>query len=275
MPVASAARRRTEMQKHACRTARCRRRCRRRGSRVKLALARRARSRHRGRAVICRDRGHDERLCSLTPGGRREEGSTGRSPERKGNQRCPLAVVKGLLSGSLTLMQKFRTEATGARRRSSEIAASTLPMVPRFRISLNLGRRHKHDAPGCDVDLGSNRCGERQQQRLAARGRDLQEIAGAEIVDRDDGAERIAVAVLRREADQVGVIVFVRRGRRQTVARDEEIEIAKPLGAVAVGDAGDAGDEGSPCPPAPRRFRSPGRRRSSARRSSRPPSDRR
>ena len=59
--------------------------------------------------------------------------------------------------------------------------------------------------------------------------RDLEEVAGAEIVHRDDGAERFAVDAHRREPDQVGVVEFVGLSRRQAVARHVELDVASAL----------------------------------------------
>ena len=59
-------------------------------------------------------------------------------------------------------------------------------------------RRIDDDPPAGEVDLRHGGAGERDEQRLAARRRDLEEVAGAEILDRDDRAERRAVASSRR-----------------------------------------------------------------------------
>src|ERR1700760_2101084 len=74
----------------------------------------------------------------------------------------------------------------------ARFAASAFLLAVVFLVALDLARRIDDDASGRDIDFGRNRCGERQQQRLAAPGRDLQEIAGTEIVDCDNGAERVA-----------------------------------------------------------------------------------
>ena len=39
--------------------------------------------------------------------------------------------------------------------------------------------------------------------------RDFDDVAGAEIMDRDDAAERLVGGVDRGEPDQVGVIIFI------------------------------------------------------------------
>ena len=68
-----------------------------------------------------------------------------------------------------------------------------------------------HDDPSAgDIDLRHRGVGERQHHgRAALRRLDLDQVAGAEIMDRDHGAERTAVRVDRRKADQVGVIELV------------------------------------------------------------------
>ena len=90
-----------------------------------------------------------------------------------------------------------------------------------------------------DVDLRHRRLGERQQQRRRRRRRlDLDEVAGAEIVDRRHRAERRAVAASPRQArsgrrDRTFVVL----DRRQPVARHVELDVGQPLGRVAVVDA--------------------------------------
>ena len=69
------------------------------------------------------------------------------------------------------------------------------------------------------------------------RRRDLDDVAGAEIMDRDDAAERLVRGVDRGKPDQVGVVIFVVVGRRQFFARDVELEAVEALGLLAGGDA--------------------------------------
>src|ERR1700726_1050879 len=79
--------------------------------------------------------------------------------------------------------------------------------------------------------------GERQQQRCAAGRRDFDDIAGAEIMDRDDAAERFVGRVDRSEPDQVGVVIFILVGGRQFFARDVEFDAVEALGVLAGCDA--------------------------------------
>ena len=77
---------------------------------------------------------------------------------------------------------------------------------------------------------------ERHQFRIAAGvGPHLDQIAGAEIVDRDHRAERFAGAVDDSKANQVGVVKLVYLlGLRQAVTRHVEPDVRQPLGGFAV-----------------------------------------
>ena len=55
---------------------------------------------------------------------------------------------------------------------------------------------------------------------LAARHLDLEQVAGAVILDRDDGSDRAPVAIDAGQADEVGVIIFALVERRQRGAVD-------------------------------------------------------
>jgi hypothetical protein len=52
------------------------------------------------------------------------------------------------------------------------------------------------------IDRGHDRVGEWQQQRRAARGCNLDDVAGAEIVDCDDAADRLVRRIDRGKPDQ-------------------------------------------------------------------------
>ena len=67
--------------------------------------------------------------------------------------------------------------------------------------------------------------------------RNLDDIAGAEIVDRNDPAERVSGAIDGGEPNQVGMIIFVRGGGRQPVARDIEFDAVEAFGLIAGGNA--------------------------------------
>ena len=73
------------------------------------------------------------------------------------------------------------------------------------------------DAPACDVDHRHGGPGEGQHHgRPPFGGRDLEDVAGAEIEHGADRAEHLAGGVLDAQADQVGMIEFVLvLGRRQ------------------------------------------------------------
>ena len=88
------------------------------------------------------------------------------------------------------------------------------------------------------------RVAERDQRALAVRPLDLEQVAGAEILDRDDRAERLARLIDAGQPDQVGVIIFALFERRQRVAVDLDQLAAQGLGGGAVGDALEAGDGG-------------------------------
>src|SRR4051812_11414575 len=74
---------------------------------------------------------------------------------------------------------------------------------------------------------------------------DLQDVARAEILDRDDPPQRLARRALAGEADQVGVIIFAFLQRRQRRAGDGEQLPAKGFGGAPVGDFGEPGDGGA------------------------------
>ena len=96
---------------------------------------------------------------------------------------------------------------------------------------LRHARQHDDDVLRGDIDFRHDRIGERQQQRLAAlRGGDFDQVAGAEIMQRGDGAERDAFRRDGGKPDQVGVVpgvVFV--DRRQPLARHEQIDVHQLL----------------------------------------------
>ena len=77
---------------------------------------------------------------------------------------------------------------------------------------------------------------------LAAGPFDLEQVAGAEILDRDDDAERRAGRILAREADEIGMVIFALVKGRQRRARHGQQLAAEGLGRAAVGDLGEAGD---------------------------------
>src|SRR6202167_4070735 len=106
--------------------------------------------------------------------------------------------------------------------------------------------RKLDDKPaGGEIDLRHGCRVERQQFRFAAGVRPhLDQIAGAEIVHGNDGANTLAGAVDDGEPDEIGVIEFVGHVRlRQPLARHVELCVSEPRGGIAVGDAGQRRDE--------------------------------
>ena len=76
--------------------------------------------------------------------------------------------------------------------------------------------RHDAQPAALDIDLRNGVAGEGHQHRCtSARGPDLQEIAGAEIMDRDHRADRRSVTVLGGEADEIGVVPLILLARGQ------------------------------------------------------------
>src|ERR1700733_8107627 len=107
------------------------------------------------------------------------------------------------------------------------------------------GRKLDDKPAGCEIDLRHGCRIERQQFRFATGVRPhLDQIAGAEIVDGNDGAKTLAGAVDDGEPDEIGVIEFVGLVRlRQPLARHVKFYVGEPLGGTAVGDAGELHDE--------------------------------
>ena len=71
----------------------------------------------------------------------------------------------------------------------------------------------------------------------------LQEITGAEILDRDNLADEFAISGDRVEADEIGVVYFVVFGLGQIFARDVKFRAAQRFGCIAVGYTLQAGDD--------------------------------
>src|SRR5207248_1211733 len=86
-----------------------------------------------------------------------------------------------------------------------------------------------------DVHLRHGRRIEWQQLSVAAvRRAHFDDVAGAEIMQRDHRAKLFAGAVDGAQSDQIGMIIFVRRLRlRQAFARDVELCIHEPLSGAA------------------------------------------
>ena len=110
-------------------------------------------------------------------------------------------------------------------------------------VAFYLRRQFDHDTAARDVDGWYNGVGEGQQQGGAIRRRDLDDVAGAEIVHGDHAAERIAGCGDGGKPDQVGVVVFVCVRRREFLPRDIELDAVEALGLIASRDAFQACDK--------------------------------
>src|SRR4051812_517578 len=111
-------------------------------------------------------------------------------------------------------------------------------------VAERAGQRIDHNPSARDVHHRNHGLGERQHESRAAKRRlHLDEIAGAEIVDRDNGTERRAARVRNRQPHEVGMIKFIRLRWREPVARDIEVEVAQSLGRGAIHDAGETRDQ--------------------------------
>src|ERR1700733_1977182 len=112
-------------------------------------------------------------------------------------------------------------------------------------ISIALYRRHDDDLACGNVDRRHVGLVERQQFRFVAGFRvHFDQIAGAEIVDGDDGAEFLPGAVDDGQPDEIGMIEFVRLfRRRQPFARHVELGVLQELGGITIGDAENSRDE--------------------------------
>jgi hypothetical protein len=96
-----------------------------------------------------------------------------------------------------------------------------------------------------DIDFRHRRRIERQQfGPRTARRPQLDQVAGAEIMDRNHRAAFSAGAIDGTQSDQIGVVKFIGiRRLRQTLARHIELDIGKPLGGIAVINSGQLGDK--------------------------------
>ena len=95
------------------------------------------------------------------------------------------------------------------------------------------------------LEIGDSRLGTGSASACRPRSLDLEQVAGAVILDGDDRADGLPVAVERRQADQVGVIIFALFERRQRRAIDLDQRAAQRLGRRAVGNAFEARDRAS------------------------------
>jgi len=100
-------------------------------------------------------------------------------------------------------------------------------------VAFDFLRQLDDDAATREIDRWHHGIGERQQHGRALGRRDLDDIAGAEIMDGDDAAERLIGGAHGREPDQIGVVIFVVIGIRQSFARHVELNAVELFGIVA------------------------------------------
>src|SRR5580693_295953 len=102
------------------------------------------------------------------------------------------------------------------------------------------GRRLNHDPPSRDIDTWNITFIERDQFGLAAgRKPHLDQIASAEIMHGENGAERFAGLVDDRKPDQIGVIELVCLGKRgQALARHIKFQVRQFLRGIAIANTG-------------------------------------
>ena len=74
------------------------------------------------------------------------------------------------------------------------IGISTQIRIAGF-VAFDFLRQFDHHAAAREIDRRHDCIGERQQHGRALRRRDLDDVASAEIMDRDDAAERLVAAV--------------------------------------------------------------------------------
>ena len=144
----------------------------------------------------------------------------------------------------------------GGRRRPSASTRSATPWAkaasPRPPSATTWRSREPMLALGEELGIeddplaieAGDRVAERNERALAVRAFDLEQVAGAEILDRRDRADCSARLVDARQADQVGVIIFALVKRRQVGAVDFDQLPAQRLGGGPVGYALETGDGG-------------------------------
>ncbi len=71
----------------------------------------------------------------------------------------------------------------------------------------------------------------------------LDDVAGAEIMHRDHGADLNLEGIVSGKPDQIGMVPGAFLGRRETIARHVELGAGQRLGALARGDALDPRDQ--------------------------------
>src|ERR1700752_2129786 len=104
-----------------------------------------------------------------------------------------------------------------------------LCLCKRGLFALDFLRQFDHDAAAGDVDSRHHGICERQQHGRALWRCDLYDVAGAEIMDGDDAADRLVCGIHRGEPDQVGVVVLVAISGRQFLTRHVELDAVEFL----------------------------------------------
>ncbi|MDH5513436.1 MAG: hypothetical protein OEY27_09535, partial [Gammaproteobacteria bacterium] len=102
-----------------------------------------------------------------------------------------------------------------------------------------LVRRNDHHATGVQVDLRRHCPGEWQHHHAALGERDLDHVAGAEIVQRPDRSVHRTVRPHRPQTDKIGMVELVAVRLREPVPRRMQLDTGQRFGRVAVLDAVD------------------------------------
>jgi hypothetical protein len=93
-----------------------------------------------------------------------------------------------------------------------------------------------HDTPGGNLHARDDGGREGQHHRVAARSRrDLQDISGAEIMNRDDAPDCPACSILGAKPDQVGMVELFWLRERQSFSRHIKVGVAQPFSGCTVG----------------------------------------
>src|SRR5712675_702665 len=147
------------------------------------------------------------------------------------------ASYAGLTRISIHLRQIFAKAMDDRIKSGHDDNCAAAPSVSIVLVTRDLVRQFDHHTSVRAIDQRHHGIGERQQHGRALRWRDLDDVAGAKIVDRDDAAERFIRRRYGGEPDQVGVIELILVGGRQFFTRDVKLKPVEALGVLARGDA--------------------------------------
>ena len=151
----------------------------------------------------------------------REHGQRRRQQQCQSQARCPTHILPPLWCGDAISAPEQRQRRSDTGCLFDERRVDRHAVVGPRRHRARVHRHHEAFAVG----LG-----------------DLEDVAGAEIVDRDDLAHRAAIGRDAWETEQVVMIIFALAQRRQRRARDGEDGTAQRLGTAAVADLGKGRD---------------------------------